>query len=359
MIYINRCFDIARIGIGATSPNPSVGSVIVSNNMIIGEGWTQKPGLGHAEVQAFVSIEKENEVLLERSTIFVSLEPCFHYGRTAPCVNLILEKKISNIVIAFIDPNPKVKGRSVHKLKAENKNVYLLDYKTARKENTYMLHLQTLNCFFTNIIHKRPHIILKWAESADEYISIDNERTEISNNLSKRLVHKWRSEVDGIMVGTNTALVDNPSLNNRYYFGKSPVRIILDRQGILPQNLSVFDNEHKTIIFTENKKKYENLIDNDNCDVVEIDFNTNSIDTILSYLFSQNIATLLVEGGAKLLNSFIELNLWDEARVIKSAIVLRGGIQSPNLPKQLLKSSEQIDDNTVDFYFNDLEADLE
>ncbi len=361
--YMKRCFDIARLGIGSTSPNPSVGSVIVSNNIIIGEGWTQKPGLAHAEVQAFRSVELENEALFEGATIFVSLEPCFHYGRTAPCVDLILEKKIPQIVIAFVDPNSKVEGKSIDKLNAENKSVFLLNIIKQHKENTYSPYLQILNTFFTNIRHNRPYIILKWAETADSYIGKDIERINISNNLSKRLSHKWRSEVDAILVGSNTALIDNPSLNNRYYFGKSPIRVVLDRHGLLPKDLSVFNNEYKTIIFTDNKKNYDNLIDKSQVQISEIDFQNNFLNSLLTHLYSQDVAILLVEGGAKLLNSFIEHNLWDEARVIKSPYTLSTasrqsegkGIQAPILSKHLLKSSEQLDDNTVDFYLNDLE----
>jgi diaminohydroxyphosphoribosylaminopyrimidine deaminase / 5-amino-6-(5-phosphoribosylamino)uracil reductase len=359
--YIQRCIDLAYLGNQTTSPNPQVGSVIVYKNEIIGEGWHQYYGGAHAEVNAVASVEPSKRHLLPRATIYVSLEPCFHYGKTPPCVELILNERIQKVVIAFKDPNPKVAGQSIEKLRLNGVEIVVCNIELETKDNTSNNTKIISQPFFTNILQHRPYIILKWAESADGFIGIKNERTQISNELSKRLVHKWRSECDGILVGTNTAETDNPRLDNRYYFGKSPIRLVLDRTQRLQSHLEIFDNTQKTIFFSENTEGGNSSPNiNNNIETNIINFDDNVINTLLKELLSKKVGILLVEGGSHLLNSFIKKGLWDEARVIKSSYPLikdemndfssKTRIKAPNLDGFHPKHKLELDGNTVTFY---------
>lgn len=347
--YIQRCFDLARFGISTTSPNPSVGAVIVDNqNRIIGEGWTSPYGGAHAEVNAVNSVKLENQFLLKSSTIYVSLEPCAHFGRTPPCVDLILSQKIPHVVIAYIDPFPKVAGKSIEKLQQNGVITDIVLHQDLNNKNA------TLLPFFTNISAKRPYIILKWAETVDGFIGHSEKTLSISNVYTKRLVHKWRSEADAIMVGTHTAMLDNPELTNRLYFGKSPIRVVLDKNRRLSPNLNIFDNSVKTIIYTEGGH-IENEIEGENNSIYRpIVFDDDVIPTVLDDLQRQNIGILFVEGGAQLLNSFIQKGLWDEARVFKAAIplMLEGGIEAPKIPYRYLERKLQLFDNQLFIFRN-------
>jgi diaminohydroxyphosphoribosylaminopyrimidine deaminase / 5-amino-6-(5-phosphoribosylamino)uracil reductase len=347
--YLKRCFDLALLGRQNNSPNPSVGAVVLYNEVIIGEGWSQGYGGAHAEVNAIASIPASKKQFLAESEIFVSLEPCFHFGKTPPCVDLILKENIKKVVIAFKDPNPKVAGQSVNKLLSNGIDVL---FNTELKGDTNLSKINVAHPFFTNILQQRPYIILKWAETANGFIGKKNETLSISNELSKRLVHKWRSECDGIMVATNTAETDNPSLNNRFYFGKSPIRIVLDRTNRLSPKLNLFDNTLKTILYTDGASQADKK--GENIEINQILFNINVLDTILKDLYTKKIAILLVEGGAALLNSFIEKGLWDEARVIKSAaeIAAQDAIKAPKIDISYLHKSVKLDNNTVTFYKN-------
>lgn len=346
--YIQRCFDIARLGIGYTSPNPSVGAVIVDNkDRIIGEGWTSPFGGAHAEVNAIASVKQEDKCLLTTSTIYVSLEPCFHFGKTPPCVDLILKHKIPRVVIAYSDPFPKVSGKSIEKLSQNGIEVTLLSPLFSNNKHA------TLQPFFTNISSKRPYIILKWAESADGFIGKTYETIPISNVYAKRLVHKWRSEADAIMVGTNTVALDNPELTNRCYYGPSPIRVVLDKNRRLPSNLHIFDNSVKTIIYTEGG----NAIDETpglGAEYRQVKFDEYTISHILEDLSRQNIGILFVEGGAQLLQSFIEKGLWDEARVFKSSVtnIREEGVLSPKIPYIRLERKMQLFDNQLLIFRN-------
>ena len=350
-IYIRRSFDLARLGNGKTSPNPSVGALIVTKDKIIGEGWHKEYGKAHAEVNAIADIGSQNIPYIGESTIFVSLEPCFHFGKTPPCVDLILKEKISHVVIAFTDPNPNVAGQSIEKLRKNNVPADIMQNISTKINKKYE---NTLKPFVIGITQQRPYVILKWAESADGYIGKQNERIQISNEVSKRLVHKWRSECDAILIGTQTAETDNPALNNRFYFGKSPVRVVLDKNGRLSLSLQIFNGTVKTILYTEsltstsinNEKNVKNI------DFKQIKFDKSLILNLLHDLFTQKIGILLVEGGAKTLQSFIESGLWDEARIIKSPVLLRGGISAPILPIQNLESRFPLDDNEILIYKN-------
>jgi diaminohydroxyphosphoribosylaminopyrimidine deaminase / 5-amino-6-(5-phosphoribosylamino)uracil reductase len=359
--YIQRSFDLAYLGNQKASPNPQVGSVIVYKNEIIGEGWHQYYGGAHAEVNAVASVEPSKKHLIPESTIYVSLEPCFHFGKTPPCVELILNERIKKVIVAFKDPNPKVGGQSIQKLRLNDVKVTIYDFLSHNKDNTNNSIINVAEPFFTNILQQRPYIILKWAESADGFIGIKNERTLISNELSKRLVHKWRSECDGILVGTNTAETDNPHLDNRFYFGKSPIRLVLDRTNRLAKAQHLFDNTQKTLIFSENTEGGNlSLKKGDNIENIQLDFNSNWLETMMSELLKRKIGILLVEGGTHLINSFIENNLWDEARVIKSSHALikpempnyssKFYINAPKIPEFYREHDQLLDDNAVTFY---------
>ena len=347
-LFIRRCFDLARLGLNSTSPNPSVGAVIVSQDKrIIGEGWTSPYGGTHGEVNAIASVKPEDAYLLASSTIYVSLEPCFHFGKTPPCVDLILRKKIPHVVIAYTDPNPKVAGQSIQKLKEHGVGVHIMTNVITDNENTSLLP------FFTNISFKRPYIILKWAETANGFIGDSQQTLPISNAYAKRLVHKWRSEADAIMVGTNTAALDNPELTNRLYYGKSPMRVILDKNNRLSKDLKIFDNSVKTRIYTEGVNEDTPNATNEDITFHPIAFDENKLETILEDLQKQNIGTLFVEGGAQLLQNFIDKGLWDEARVFKTPTLInpQNGVLAPKIIRQNAEKQIQLFDNQLLTFF--------
>jgi len=319
--YIQRCIQLAQNGLGTTYPNPLVGCVIVHNDAIIGEGWHRKAGEPHAEVRAVHSVK--NKDLLKEATIYVSLEPCSHFGKTPPCADLILKYKIPNVVIGTIDPNSKVSGKGIQKLKDSGVNV------------TYGILVNECNelnkRFFTFHSKTRPFIILKWAESSDGFISPINKKEQkpvwLSNEYSRQLVHKWRSEEQAILVGTQTIIDDNPSLTVRDWVGKNPIRVLIDRDNAIDTSSNVFDNQAKTIVFS-NKEVSSN---SDTIQYIKIDFDKNSTQAIVAKLFENNIQSIIIEGGRKTIQSFIDANLWDEARVFIGEINLNEGTKAPKL----------------------------
>lgn len=316
-LYIQRCFDLARLGFSNVSPNPLVGAVIVANNQIIGEGFHKRYGSPHAEVNAVNSILPKNKHLLSASTIYISLEPCCVFGNTPPCTNLILSHKIPRVVMSSLDLSPGVSGKSVEILKAAG--IEVIENILASEGKKVSLPRATY------VSKNRPYVILKYAKSKDNYIAKeDGEAVWISNLYSKRLTHKWRSEIDAIMVGTNTARMDNPSLTTRYYHGKSPVRVVLDRNLTLDKTLNIFNAQAKTIIFNQLKSE-----EKDNLVFAKINFNDEILVQILSFLHKEKVANLMIEGGRKLLQSFIDASLWDEARVLTGDITLQKGIPAP------------------------------
>jgi diaminohydroxyphosphoribosylaminopyrimidine deaminase/5-amino-6-(5-phosphoribosylamino)uracil reductase len=319
--YMQRCLQLAANGLGNVAPNPMVGSVIVHDDKIIGEGFHANFGEAHAEVNAINSVK--NKALLKDATLYVSLEPCSHQGKTPPCSDLIIESGIKKVVIGCSDTNPLVAGKGIEKLKRAGVEVILgIMEKEARKLNKR---------FFTFHEQKRPYIILKWAQTADGFIDRKrNDNTEpalqISNEHSRRLLHKWRSEEQAIMVGTNTARLDNPRLDVRLVSGKKPLRIVLDKNAELPENLNLFDGSQPTLVFTSKKK--EATI---NIEYATIDFETNVLPQVMNVLHEKQIQSVIVEGGTKLLQSFIDQNLWDEARVIISNALIGAGVAAPKL----------------------------
>ena len=327
--YIQRCIDIAKNGLGTTAPNPMVGAVIVHNNKIIGEGFTSAYGGNHAEVNAINSVK--NKDLLNQATLYVTLEPCSHFGKTPPCSDLISAHQIPNVVIGCVDDNPEVSGKGIAKLKAEGCNVTV-----GVLEDQCKAHHKR---FFTFHNKKRPYIILKWAETSDGFIApTSRDKTEpvwITNEFSRQLVHKWRSEEQAILVGTNTVLEDNPSLTVRDWTGTHPIRIVIDRTNKLSKDHSVFNTESETIIISEN----------------EVDFNKPLGQEICGFLHSKDINSVIIEGGAQTLQTFIDENLWDEARVFTGKTVFKDGIKAPQFSGELI-SEELIIDDTLKIYVN-------
>jgi diaminohydroxyphosphoribosylaminopyrimidine deaminase / 5-amino-6-(5-phosphoribosylamino)uracil reductase len=351
--FQRRCFDLARLGVGSTLLNPPVGSIIINfENKVVGEGWHRKFGTSHAEVNA-VNDALESNQNFSKDKIFVSLEPCFHYGKTPPCVDLILKYQFKLVNVTAIDPNPKVSGKSIEKLIS---NQIKVEYdKDLTKSTTFLnnpYNEKTLVPFFIQNLLKRPLIILKWAESQDEFIGKENEQIQISNHFSKRLVHKMRAECDAILVGTKTILIDNPELNNRFYYGKSPKRVVLDKDLKLDTHFKVFYKSIDTIVFTD--KSVNQCENQSNLEYQKIDFDENMLSNMLKVLYQKNVGVLLVEGGQKLLNSFINRNLWDRAYIIKSEEILRGGILAPKISESFFSKEEKLGNNTIRYYKNQL-----
>lgn len=328
--YIKRCIEIAKNGLGSTRPNPMVGCVIVLNNSIIGEGFTSRYGGPHAEVNAINSVEDKS--LLKKATLYVTLEPCSHYGKTPPCSDLIITHKIPNIVIGCIDDNEKVAGKGIEKLINSGCLVTVGILEKECKEH----HKR----FFTYHNKKRPYIILKWAETVDGFIAPETKNEQkpvwITNEFSRQLVHKWRAEEQAILVGANTVLQDNPSLTVRDWTGENPIRIVIDKETKLQKNFNVFNNEAKTIIISKN----------------EIDFSRNIAQQICSVLFEYDITSVIIEGGAKTLQTFIDENLWDEARIFTGNCYFNEGVKSPPFSGKLV-SETKIKEDILKIYTND------
>lgn len=338
--YIRRCFELAKLGIGYVKTNPMVGSVIVHNGKIIGEGYHERYGEGHAEVNAVKSVKEEDKHLLNESTIYVSLEPCFHEGKTPPCVDLILGLGIPKVVISAVDPNPKVAGKSIEKLR--NHGVEVISG-FLEKEGRFVTRR-----FFHHFMTKRPYVILKYAQSKDGFLSQMNKQIWLTNPYSKRLVHKWRNEEAAILVGTNTVKVDNPSLTNRLWFGNSPVRLIIDRNLKLTDEYAVMDGIARTIIICE---KAPQAARNVLLEYLEINFERGFLKQLLKKLYQLKISSVIIEGGAITLEHFIEKGLWNEARVFVGDKWLTKGIAAPILPIAPSKT-QQIGSDILYTYYN-------
>ena len=316
---MQRCIQLAENGLGTTYPNPLVGCVIVCKDKIIGEGWHKKAGDSHAEVLAIASVSDQS--LLLDATLYVNLEPCSHFGRTPPCADLIIKHKIPRVIIGSIDPHHVVSGNGVKKLEAAGVAVTV----GVLEEECQILNRR----FFTFQNKKRPYIILKWAASADGLVApaskADTRPVWITNEYSRQLVHKWRSEEQAILVGTQTVIDDNPKLNVRQWSGNNPIRIVLDRNHRIPQAAHIFDNTVKTVIISEEKTSWEK----ENILSEAIDFDKNVLAQILALLYRLNIVSVIIEGGSKTLQGFIDENLWDEARVFSGCQVFRNGTKAP------------------------------
>lgn len=313
---MERALQLASGGLGLTYPNPIVGSVIVCDGKIIGEGWHRKSGEAHAEVNAVNSVKDKS--LLKKSTIYVTLEPCSHFGKTPPCCDLIIANEIPNIVVGCVDPNEKVSGKGIAKLMESDKTVTV----GILEKHCFELNRR----FFTFQNKKRPYIILKWAQSQDGFLSPESKSEAkpiwLTNQYSRQLVHKWRTEEHAILVGTQTAIDDNPSLTARDWKGNNPVRIVLDRKHRIPKENYIFDNQAKTIALSQSKLEY--------AQTAIVDFDDTPVTQICEVLRQHDIQSVIVEGGRKTLQAFIDAGIWDEARVFRSKTVLKTGTKAPD-----------------------------
>jgi diaminohydroxyphosphoribosylaminopyrimidine deaminase/5-amino-6-(5-phosphoribosylamino)uracil reductase len=315
-LFMQRAFELSLLGRGYVSPNPLVGCVVVHDNKIIGEGWHRRYGEAHAEVNAIASVQDKS--LLSQSTVYVTLEPCSHFGKTPPCADLLVSNNVKRVVVANLDSNPLVAGQGIKKLRDAGIEVItgVLD-KQGREINKR---------FFTFIEKKRPYIILKWAETSDGFIARENHDSKwISDEHSRQLNHKWRTEEDAILVGAKTAQFDNPQLNVRDWTGRDPVRVVIDRFLKLSDKLHLFDRKQKTIVYNVLRhEEHENLLF---VRIEERDF----LNELIKDLYKQKIQSIIVEGGAYTTQSFIEADLWDEARIFQSTKTFGKGISAPSI----------------------------
>lgn len=327
-IYMQRALQLARCGEGRVSPNPMVGAVIVCDGKIIGEGYHRKYGEPHAEVNAVASVADKS--LLTRSTMYVTLEPCSHYGKTPPCCNLIKECKIPKVVIGIKDPFPEVAGRGISILKEAGVDVIV---GVLEEECRYINRR-----FITAHTNQRPYVLLKWCESQEGYMAaIENGQpkpVQLSSSVSSIYMHRERSFYDAILVGTTTAITDNPSLTVRGWEGKNPMRVVIDREAKLSIENKIFNTEAPTLIFTHltssvSDERY-----------IKIDFTRNIIPQILSELYARKITSLMVEGGAKTLQSFIDAGAWNEIRREVSPVSIKEGVKAPEISFANTKVSE-------------------
>jgi diaminohydroxyphosphoribosylaminopyrimidine deaminase/5-amino-6-(5-phosphoribosylamino)uracil reductase len=340
--YMRRCFEIANMGLGHVASNPLVGCVMVYQNKIIGEGYHHEFGGPHAEINAINQVKDRS--LLKESTMYVSLEPCSHFGKTPPCADAIISLGIPKVVISCLDPNPLVAGKGVQKLKEAGVQV-----ETGLLSNEYRWLNRRFFAFFEK---KRPYIILKWAQSLDGFMDVERKNNQatihwISHPFNRTLVHKWRSEEMAILVGSKTVISDNPQLTVRYWKGKNPLRIIIQSDSQLNASDAIFNQEAKTIRITQNNK-LEEITD---VPTFVMDKNKNFLDELLAFLFHEKIISLLVEGGFYTLQSFINSNRWDEARVIVGNKNFESGLKAPVFPFEPTHK-EYIGDDELLFYKN-------
>ena len=335
--------QIANNGIGTTRPNPSVGAVIVYQNKIIGEGFTSPHGENHAEVNAINAVE--NKSLLKEATIFVTLEPCSHFGKTPPCADLIVKHQLKQVVIGCLDSNSLVAGKGVSHLENAGINVIV----GVLEKECRMHHKR----FFKVQENKRPYIILKWAETKDGFVAPisknENKPIFISNTYSQQLVHKLRSAEHAILVGTKTVLADNPKLNIRSWSGENPIRVVLDNTLRIPKNSNILDGSVKTIVITAAKDK--NIVSSKNLIFEEIDFSKNIAKQVCEVLSKYQIQSLIIEGGTQTLQTFIDEKLWDEAMVFVGNTSFVKGVKSPIITKEF--KEEFIENDILKRYTND------
>jgi len=337
--YMSKCITAAEKGIFESLPNPCVGALLLHNGNIIGEGITSSYGGNHAEVNAINSVK--NKELLKESTLYVTLEPCSHFGKTPPCTDLIIESKIPRVVVGTRDPFEKVNGRGIQQLIDAGIEVV----ESVLSDECYFKNRR----FFTFHIKKRPYIILKWAQTQDGFI--DKKRKDdkginwITHKETKKITHQWRSDESAIAVGTKTVEIDNPILTVREVIGKNPIRIVIDKNLKLDINSNVFNKDSKTLIFNEKINEIK-----DNLEYIKVDFNQ-LLSQLLDSLYQQNIVSLIIEGGERFLQSFIDKNIWDEARVITGGTKFEKGILAPTIEKNCYKKIIRNGD-LISFYKN-------
>lgn len=342
--YMQRCIRLALQGAGRVSPNPMVGAVLVHQDRIIGEGWHKEYGQAHAEVNCIHSVTPEDRHLITKSTIYVSLEPCAHFGRTPPCADLIIQQKIPKVVIGCTDTFSEVSGRGIKKL--EQAGIAVITA-VLEKECRWLNRR-----FFTRQEQCRPYIILKWAQSADGFIAPEQgKRVMLSNHFSQKLVHKMRSEEDAILVGYNTALQDNPRLNNRYGSGPQPLRVVIDPNLALPQHLHLFDQSQPTLVLNHLKNEEQ-----ENLNFIKKDSQQDIARQVINHL--PKINSLIVEGGHKTLQQFIDAGIWDEAFVFRTPHLLESGTAAPLLQQAILQEQYSLQTDILNHYYREHTAAL-
>lgn len=336
---MHRCLELARLGAGHVAPNPMVGAVLVHEGRIIGEGYHQLYGQAHAEVNCIASVRDEDRVLIPRSTIYVSLEPCAHFGKTPPCADLIIREQIPRVVVGCRDPFPEVDGKGIGKMRAAGISV---EVGVLEKEC-----IELNRRFFVANTQHRPYIVLKWAQSLNGKISGEGkDRVFISNEYTNRLVHKWRSEEAAILVGTNTALLDDPSLTVRLWKGQDPIRLVIDRELRLPASLRLFDGQVRTVVF--NLLRHE---EQGNPQYYQLAEDSSLVHQLVTALHQMRIQSVLIEGGAALLQSFIDEGYWDEARFITNELLqLSDGLASPTLVDGELTRQKRLFSDVISYY---------
>lgn len=335
---MQRCIDLAIKGMGKVAPNPLVGCVIVHSDRIIGEGYHQQYGQAHAEVNAIRSVEDKE--LLKESTLYVSLEPCVHYGKTPPCADLIIDKKIPRVIIGSDDPYPKVSGKGIVRLKNAGVEVTT----GVLKDSCDFVNRRFLR-FYTL---ERPYVILKWAQSTDGIMApADGKQLWLTNDASKKLVHQWRSEEQAILVGRKTVEIDNPLLTVRLVEGKNPVRVVIGRNfaGLSEGNL--FRGESPAWIFNPSIEWQRK-----NISFIKIDFTKEVVSGVLDYLWNKDIQSVIIEGGPATLQYFVEEGLWDEARIFTTPHVLSEGKKAPVLKGKIIEE-ERIGGDRLEILIND------
>ncbi len=338
---MQRCIELALLGAGQVAPNPMVGAVLVYKERIIGEGFHRQYGQAHAEVNCINNVNEADRQLIPAATLYVSLEPCAHFGKTPPCADLIIENGIQVVVIGCADPFVQVNGKGIEKLQ-----------KAGVKTIVGVLETECLQLnkrFFTFHTKHRPYIILKWAQTADGKIAANNTgRLQISNDYTNRLVHRWRTEEAAILVGTNTAEKDDPILDNRLWTGTTPIRIVLDLSLRLPNSLKLFNQQYKTLVFNFLKQETDN-----NISYIKLNSGGSILLQMLNTCFGLGIQSILVEGGAKLIQNFIDEEIWDEARIITNEeLRVADGLKAPVIMKQDIIKAEKIFSDLIHYYTN-------
>ncbi len=350
---MRRCLELALLGAGHTAPNPLVGAVLVHEDRVIGEGYHEQYGQAHAEVNCLASVKEEDIPLISRSTLYVSLEPCAHHGKTPPCADLIIKKKIPRVLVGCRDPFPEVDGKGIERLRAAGIEVIV-----------GMLEKECIEVnkrFFTFHTRHRPYIVLKWAQTANGKMGggAGQARVHISNEYSNRLVHKWRGEEAAILVGTNTAMADNPELTTRLWSGPNPVRLVIDMDLRLPEDLKVFDGQAPTIVFNRIKHAMDGFGRGRETVIAgkvyyyQLAADSDLIHQLAVALYREKILSVLVEGGARLLQSFLDAGYWDEARVITNRDMLApGGLPAPILEDAVIRHREELFSDSIAYYEN-------
>ncbi|MBS1622560.1 MAG: bifunctional diaminohydroxyphosphoribosylaminopyrimidine deaminase/5-amino-6-(5-phosphoribosylamino)uracil reductase RibD [Bacteroidetes bacterium] len=331
---MSRCLELAVMGMGNVSPNPMVGAVLVHEGRIIGEGYHERYGQAHAEVNCLKSVKPEDRHLISDSTIYVTLEPCSHHGKTPPCADLIIDNQIKKVVTGSHDPHPLVSGRGIARMRAAGIDVV---------ENVLRNECDFLNRrFITFHTRHRPYIILKWAQSAEgNMASTKDEQVWLSDEYSQKLSHKWRTEEDAILVGSRTAIIDDPQLTARLWEGHNPVRILIDRRLRVPETSRMFDEQAMTIIYNDIKEG----LGGGNV-YIRLRSDENVVSQILSDLHKRSLLSVIIEGGAYTLNEFVKAGLWDEARIIKTPVALPAGIPAPLIDGTIM-TEEKLDTDTL------------